>query len=83
MDSFKRVEELRKKEAKAREELFQEHFEYSEKITNLEKEIDRLKEERASASYNKYNEIHTIRCLITEIYQGDLEARKAKYTNEQ
>ena len=83
MDSFKRVEELRKKEVKAREELFQEHFEYSEKIDQLEKEIDQLKEDRASASYNKYNEIHTIRCLITEIYQSDLETRKAKYTNEQ
>ena len=83
MDSFKRLEELREKEFKAREELFQEHFEYSEKIMELEKEIDQLKEDRASASYKKHNEIHTIRCLISEIHQQELQTRYEKYTNEQ
>ena len=83
MDSFKRLEELREKEFKAREELAQEHFEYTEKIVKLEKEIDQLKEDRASASYKKYNEIHTIRCLITEIHQQELQARREKYINEQ
>ena len=83
MDAFKRLEDLRQKEFDAREKAFRISEPYIRKILELEAEIEHLKKEQTEATYKAWGEVHSIRCLITEIHQQELQARREKYLNEQ